>query len=463
MLPTDPLAWAITQYREDRRNTTYKRYHDYADGAQGLTFATPKFQQTFGPLYDALTYNRSASVIDAIADRLMVESFNLRGGGSADPAIALWHDNRMDKREGEVNQEALTAGDGYVIVWPHPQSGQPVIWPQDAACVRVLYDDEQPGLIILATKLWRTTDNFLRLNVYLPDRLEKYISGNTYRTGTLPPSATVFEQHKPEGDLQWPLRYDWFREQAVNIPVFHFANNARTGHYGRSELKDVIPLQDGLNKALADLMIVAETAGFPQRWVTGHTPTNDPATGLPQKVDMGADKILGFGDADVRVGQFDVAPLPQLIAVGEAFDLMIARVSRVPVHYLGLTSNFPSGESLKTAEAPFVKKLQDRIRAYGNVWEDVMTLAMRMDGIDIAPEIEAVYESPEPRSEMEELQAATLKKQIGYSLEQILRDMGKNESEIAVIMKDKAAALERQQALFDGGNLGNPDTGQAAA
>jgi hypothetical protein len=463
MLPTDPLQWAITTYREDSRNRSYRIFQQYADGEQGGFKSPVEIPKELRPTYDAVTYNRCASVIDAMADRIMVEGFNEAGGGSAQDAINLWHENRMDKREGEVNQEALTAGDGYVIVWPHPISGRPTIWPQNADQLRVLYDEEQPGLVTLATKMWKRDDNYIQLNVYLPDRLEKYITMQPYRSGALPRESNDFERYQPDGDLTWPLRYDWYRDQLPSIPVFHFANNARTGQYGRSELKDVIPLQDGLNNTLAITMVVTGQQGFPLRHVEGYEPETDLATGQKKQLSVPIGGILGFPDANTKVGQFDAAQLQQLISVGESFDLMISRVSRVPVHYLGLTSNFPSGESLKTADAPFVAKLDDRARAFGNVWEDVMTLALRMAGVEITYELEAVYASTAPRSEMEELQAAILKKQVGFSTEEILRDLGKSDKDIAQMQADKQAAIDRAQAAFDAGTVGNPDFGNQPA
>src|SRR4051794_23720314 len=131
MLPADPLSWAIKQFRDDGMSLQYDRYHRYYDGDQATRLSQPHFDRAFGKLYEALTYNRSNSVVDAIADRLRLTGFQGEGGVDVpDDLMTIWNENRMDKREGEVNQEALTAGDGYVIIWPHPQSGRPVIWPQ---------------------------------------------------------------------------------------------------------------------------------------------------------------------------------------------------------------------------------------------------------------------------------------------------------------------------------------------
>lgn len=460
MLPADPLKWAIQQFRDDGLTARYTRYLNYADGVQDSRLSQPHFDRAFGKLYEALTYNRCKSVIDTIADRVRLTGFQLIGGGKL-PTIFTdaWDENRMDKREGEVNQEALTAGDAYVIVWPHPQTGRPVIWPQDAANMRVLYDDEQPGLVSLAAKGWRTTDDYYRLNLYLPDRLEKYVTRGKYKSG-IPAGPTTFERFQPEGDLTWPLRYDWFTEQLPNIPVLHFANNARTGRYGRSELKDVIPLQDGINYAMALLMSSVEQEGYKQKWAAG-LPTNWKDLG----VDVGRDRLLAASDAQAKFGNFEAGDLESLIKVNEQFDVQIARVSKIPVHYLSLSGDFPSGESLKTADTPLVRKAEDIHTAFGNDWEDAAALTMRMLKIAEPPRIEAQYFPAEPQSDKEEAERAVLLKQAGWPLPAILRELDKTEDEIAAILADRQGEMEMARQMFDAGEdtEANPEFDQAAA
>src|SRR4029079_2306857 len=104
-----------------------------------------------------------------------------------------------------------------------------------------------------------------------------------------------FEPYQPDGDLSWPLGYDWFVDGKQNIPVMHFANNARTGRYGRSELRDVIPLQDGINYAVALLMSSAEHEGYKQKWAAGL-----PANWADAGVDVGRDRLLAVSDPQGR-------------------------------------------------------------------------------------------------------------------------------------------------------------------
>jgi len=65
------------------------------------------------------------------------------------------------------------------------------------------------------------------------------------------------------------------------VPVFHFPNR-RVYDYGISDLADVIPIQDALNKALMDMLVAMEFGAFKQRWVTGIEYETDPVTGKPK-------------------------------------------------------------------------------------------------------------------------------------------------------------------------------------
>lgn len=460
MIPSDPVAWSVGQFKESSLAAQYRTYAAYAEGNQELRYVSRNMAQALRGIFDALTYNRCAPVVDAIADRLHLIGFTDPSGASVDPANDLWAENRMDKREGEVNLETLTSGDGYAIVWPSLNTGRPTIWPEDAANVRVRYDDEEPGLVVLAAKYWLDADGSGRLNLYLPDRLEKYVTITPAKSGI--PTAAGFTRFQAETDTEWPIRYSWYRPGVVNVPVFHFGNNARTGRYGRSELRDVIPLQDGLNVTLAKLMAASDDAATPRIVITGWSPKSNEVTGRTvdpferpvRPFETVNERRAAFPDAATNVEQLPMIDLAQLIALGEAFDLMIARTARIPVHYLGLSGNFPSGESLKTAEAPFVRKVIDRQTAFGNVWEDAMGLALRQTGMPATFQLDAVYEPAEARSDREQAELAALYAQTGMPLASILRiALGLDADEVAKVLNDAAALVPALARHLDTGQL----------
>ena len=86
------------------------------------------------------------------------------------------------------------------------------------------------------------------------------------------------------------------------MPVFHFANNADVGCHGLSELAAAIPIQDGLNKSILDMLVAMEFSAFRQRWVAGIEVDNDPDTGeAKQPFKSGVDQLWVSSDPARRL------------------------------------------------------------------------------------------------------------------------------------------------------------------
>ena len=440
------LKWGLESIRA--RQLDYALASDYYYGRHKLAFATDKFRNAFGSLLKAFSDNLCAVVVDTVADRLQVIGFADEAGVQAvsDATAVIWRVNRMDRRSGETHVEALRSGDAFVIVWPDAQ-GVPRIYPQAGHLCTVQYDDEQPGQISQAAKLWRDSANRWRLTLYYPDRIEKYAT-SVNSGADFPGDIGAFKPFETPGEA-WPLTNPYGR-----VPVFHFANNAPTGALGRSELADVIPLQDGLNKSITDMLVAMEFVALPQRWVTGLEVELDETTGKPKTLFVpGADRIWSVAAPDARFGQFETANFAQFVAVQEAFRVEIARVSRTPLHHLmPTTSAFPSGEAMKTAEQPLLAKVRDRQIAWGNVWEDVMQFALSMSGVS-ASGLTCSWLDPAPRNERALVETLLLKKQLGVSDNQLLREAGYTEQQIETFAAERAvqtAALgEAMLTAFD--------------
>ncbi|HEY7119662.1 MAG TPA: phage portal protein [Tepidisphaeraceae bacterium] len=448
MLPTEPLPWALDAL--PLRAERYRRYGAYYEGAHRFPFASERYRKDFGRMLAEARVNLCARVVDAHADRLAVVGFGDRAqaeaNDAADRAWALWLINSLDLRQGEVYQEAFRAGDGYVLVWPREDArGRPVprLYPQRADQVTVHYDDDTPGQIDAAAKAWKREDNYWRVTLYLPDRIEKYVSTQAAARGSgFPRKADSFQPYQPEGE-PWPLPNPFGR-----VPMFHFGNNAHLGGFGRSELADVVPIQDALNKTAMDLLVTSEFMAYPQRWAVGVAAFTDPDSGEEvQPFQAGADRVWTVPAPDARFGEFMAANLNQLVSQKQELQLDIARVSSVPVHYLLMTGQYPSGESLKTAEAPFVAKLEDRQRAFGAVWADALAFALVLDGMG-ATELATRWAAAAPRSEQETWSVAQLKLAAGVSPDQVQREGGYSPEQIQSMKTESADAMAARGAVI---------------
>lgn len=462
------------------RAERYDLFRRYYNGQHNLAYATDKFRNAFGNVLRAFADNLCPTVVDAVADRLEITEFcveelegetlddlDLEEGSVEAEALAkkrkmfdrlasrIWKRNRMDQRAGEVHQEALTEGDAYVIVWPDQGDGFPCIYVERADCITVRYDREQPNQLLWAAKVWWQDDRRIRLTAYFPDRIEKYVTLKP--CDKLPDKIDDFIQLVLP-DEPWPLPNPYDR-----VPVFHFANNSGIGQFGRSELVDVIPLQDGLNKSTLDLFVAMEFVALPQRYITGLEVEIDELTGKPKiPFQVGVDRIWTLGNEEARFGEFAGADLSAFINVQNSFREEIARVTGTPLHYFLMMKDPPSGVALRALEARLIKRVKDRQVSFGNTWEDVMAFCLLILGNDNV-RYKSFWVPAELQDPKEQAETLLLKKELGVSQDQCLREAGYTDEQIDQMEQE---SLEKQETFgsqllneFDRGNTAPGDRG----
>jgi hypothetical protein len=405
-VPRTDLVWALNEFKSSPRLTRYQVARNYYRGDHDLNFAIEKFRNVFARKLAAIADNLCPAVVDSVADRLKLTGFTSeQAPAAADQAWDVWRRNRLPIRATDTHREALVTGDGYVIVW-RDNAGRPAVWPQHANEMAIRYSEETPGEIEVAAKLWRRRDGRWQANLYYPDSIEKYETATVKRTlnttgVTLKDFPLNLEAAPRVEDAPEDFTgFEYTRNPYGRAPVFHFPNKALY-EYGVSELLDVIPLQDGLNKAVCDMFIAMEFAAFQQRWVAGAELEIDEETGRPKppKWALGIDKAVASTDPETKFGAFPAADLAQFVEVQENLRSEIARVSGTPLHYLFITrGDFPSGEAMKSAEARFSEKLDDKQTGFGDGWEDALTFALRIDGTELPEgfQLEAEWKSATP-------------------------------------------------------------------
>lgn len=467
------ISQAIEQFRSSAAR--YQKTERYYRGDHDLAFATEKFANTFGTLFREFAMNLCPAICDAVRDKLRVTGFSVNvgtpaapvsvpptvvgGAVNSPPATAggtdshalrsdidrIWFRNRMQQRAGEIHKEALKNGDAYAIVWFDP-AGDVTIYPQRAANVTIAYDEERPGRILWAAKYWRTADKRTRLNIFYPDRIERYVTKNGTES-TLPiaadfvpvsglkslVSSTKTEDERPETR---DLRPGSISNSFGVVPVFHFANNADIGCHGSSELAAAIPIQDGLNKSILDMLVAMEFSAFRQRWVAGIEVDIDPETGeAKQPFSSGVDQLWVSSDPGTTFGDFGASNLDQFLKVKDSFRVDMASVTGTPLHYFLQTSRgFASGEALKQDETRFLAKVRDRQMSFGQTWAELMSFALKLAGHD-GVELVTNWEDPSPTTEKDLLENLLLKKQLGISTEQALKEAGYGDVDVRRMVK----------------------------
>ena len=311
------------------RAAKYAKNERYYRGDHDLAFATEKFANAFGSLFREFALNLCPAVCDAVKDKLRITGFSADNVGrpaarqdalgpdaaqrylqGAETLARIWNMNQMDFRAGEVHKEALRAGDAYVIVWPGAE-GQAVMYPNRASSCIAFYDDETPGEVTWAAKYWRTHDKRIRLNLFYPDRIERYVSKDQTETLLYDAKDLIALSSSDVGEQQvMPFEPGTIPNPYGVVPVFHFANNSEIGTPGVSELAAAIPIQDGLNKSVLDMLVAMEYSAYRQRWVTGIELETDEATGeLIAPFRSGVEHVWTSENPEARFGYFISADL----------------------------------------------------------------------------------------------------------------------------------------------------------
>ena len=420
---------ALTNLRAN--GSRYEKAIRYYNGDHDLAFATEKFENTFGTLFREFALNLCPVICDAVRDKLRVTGFSIENSNNSinstnSETRKIWFRNRMPLRAGEIHKEALKCGDAYMFVWPNT-NGEAVMYPNTASGTAVGYDDEVPGSIVWAAKAWTDADKHIRLNIFFADRIERYISRS--KANTLPDPSDMI----PYSDDASNAPNSVIANPYGVVPVFHFANNADLGQTGRSELDAAMPVQDGLNKSVLDMLVAMEYSAFRQRWAAGIEVEYDADGKSIAPFDSGVDHLWISGNQNAKFGDFEAAQLDQFLKVKDSFRIDMSSVTGTPLHYfLQNNAGLPSGEALKKSETRFIAKVRDRQESFGQVWADVMAFALKVEHGSDAKLI-TEWEDPSPLSEREFLENILLKRQIGLPVEQALIEAGYGVADVAAM------------------------------
>lgn len=445
----------------------YDKYEKYYLGDHETKFASDAYRKSFGKLIKRLQYNRCSSVVDAFADRLQIESWQDESAQTAADresrdAVAAWRQVRGDELAGMVHAEHIKMGDAYLIVWPDEIETQRPLWRmQQAERCGMVYDEEtaEPRY---GFKLWPTKDSDTgvpwRLTIYADDVITRWITrGSVHSMDNLKPDQ--FIAFGEEGiEQETPNPYE-------TLPMFHFRNNPEhQTAYGRSELADVMGLQDAINYAVWSLMVGMEFTAWPQKVAIGVERIGDE----DEDIDAGVDRWLTIGNQLANVFSIPGAPLEPFSSAIDQIDKLISRVTGIPVHWMGVTSvsDNVSGETVKALEAPFTSTLADRKNGLDAPWSGAMALDQRIrkpgSGAEASGSLLPIWKASETRSDMETWSIAQLKKNAGVPESQLWKEGGYSQEQIQAFEEENQRIADLDAERFakqfaSGGNDGFGD------
>lgn len=401
-------------------------YSDYYEGRHRSMFQSKKYREEFGYLARGVMINFCCLVVDAERERLTVDGFRFGNDALNDQAWRLWQRSRMDARSDIAITDALRYGVSYLMVGPG-KGGRAKISVESPLDTIVAHDPEDPDTRLAALKRVLDDDGYELAWLYLPDAIYKFRSRQSRTAGTARQDQ-YWDKRTVPGEA-WPLP-----NPLKVVPVVPLLNNPTSKAQGRSELQNVIPIQDLLNKEAADLLIASEFVAYPQRYAIGIEAPVNPTTGeAVEPFKAGVNRLWMTEGENVTFGQFPAGSLQPYVQVIEMHTQQIATISKTPPHYLlGSTGTFPSGESLKATETGLVSKSRQAQRFLGEPIEEAVAMALRLEGAALPDDAlsETVWHDPENRIQGELTDAVLKESTLGVPFEFLMEKLGYSQIQI---------------------------------
>lgn len=429
------IALAKIAKKQDR----IKLYNRYYYGNHPFNFSSEKFTTKFAERLRKFRDNLCPTVVKAPSDRLEVIGFSADEKSEIyKDSWAAWLYSGMPRLAKRIHRDAFRTGDAFVVVW-EDDAANARIYPQDVRNCTVFYDMET-GVVESGAKVWRGIDNHIYLTMYFRDRLEKYITRNAQSAGNMPTTSAAFIRRNVPGE-QWPV------PNPLDVcPLFHFGLES-------SILDDVIPLNDALNKSIADMLVSSEANSLRQRWAAGIAFEVNPETGKQIIPFEQAAQWVASQDAAAKFGQFDEGTLKNFIESADWFVDQISSVSGIPKYYFKLEGgSMPSGEALRKAESRFTALIKDAQLDFGETWSRVMKFALAIDDKAIKPDdkqFETKWSPADPMSTNELVDLAIKKKNVGVSESRALSEIGYTDDDILKMQKENDEAATKAAEAFN--------------
>jgi len=392
----------------------YKKAESYYEGYNQEVFANQRWYKLFRYEGSDFRFNFSKTVVDSVLNRLEIKQI-LAGTPQAEEYIdTIWEQSDLKLDINEIHRNALVYGDSYAIVWPD-ETGTLCIDYNSPINTCIVYSQENPRIKEFAAKIWQVNDGItklLKMNLYYPDRIEKYMTQGDLDTISMNMNMTPMDViPNPWGE----------------IPVFHFRTHKP---FGRPEHADAFGPQDAINKLISTHMLTVDYQGAPQRYALSSggnaSEMEDFADDDTARENMGALQNgpgqLWYLQGVSSVGQFPAADPKIFTDPVMSYVNSMASITNTPNHYFLNGSHLPSGQALRVAEAPLFKKILNRQLSFGSTWRDLFKFMFKIDGIPA--DVEIKWENAESIDSLDNWDIAVRKKSVGVSLRQILIEAG---------------------------------------
>lgn len=419
----------------------------YYTNTQPLAFLAPEVRQQCGNRLTSLAINWPRVIADSVSRRTVTDGFRLGQGGEADAdLLGLWERNDLGEWSKMAYTDSLVHGRSYLSVGPNDEDPMtPHIMVETAHQIAAEYS---PGTRRLRRVLKVWVDNDIAYaTLYEPTETWRFWAA----TKQVVPGTT------------WELRDVPDPQPLGVVPFAPLVNRPRVLNLdGESELTDVMPLADAINKLATDMMVTAEFHAMKRRWATGiEIPTGPNRERLQAEAQLYWDQatkdktwLAGKG---VNFGQFDEAQLDNFIGGIKLLTSQVAAIGGLPPDDLGLnTTNPASAEARRAAETTLIGRVEEKHGYWAGGQERAMQMATALQ-YDVPfsalpPEyrqMETIWRDPATPNVAQSMDAAVKGVQTGiYDIEQGQETVGLSPTQRAAI-KQRAADAAASAATAD--------------
>lgn len=437
----------------DKKQKPLRGYQSYYDGQHNLVFATEKFKSAFGQLFQAFADNFCAVVVDSTEERMKIQGFRFPGAdesasqtetGDKD-AWRIWQANHLDADSQVAHIESLVKSESSVLVWNDPKNETtPAMTVESPLEMIVARAKGNRRNRLAALKRWVDDSGYIFATLYLPDEVYKFRSRSKTTNGSAVNYSGIRWVERERiitGDDAWPIK-----NPLGVVPVVPMTNQTRIDGSGVSEIENIIPMQDAINKLGTDMLVASEFVAWPQRGIMGIEVPKDPITGEPiGQIEVSMTRFFTSKTKDAKFEEFSQADFSNHIKAIEMYLNHMASTTRTPPHYfLAGMGTFPTGEAIASSESGLVAKVIRRCTHAGEVWEEALRLAFAVldDERKNVQTAETIWGDPSYRSEAEHIDALLKQQAMGIPNEILWEKAGYSPTEI-----DRIKQIRMQEAL----------------
>lgn len=415
ILKSKGLIGSLWIDQQDARGKLVRLFREYHEGQHRLklTGEMRKMMQIGDDRLDRYNDNYCEMVVSKLGDRLVLDTVENGSEAAQEWAEALMRANRMDALQIAVHEAALRDGETFVMA--EYQDGRGTLLAHElawdgASGILPVYDGRGETLVA-AAKVWLDGD-VTRVNIYYQQSVAKY---------------TAFES-----ELQLISEEDTTRlGSAPGVPLVAFRNQGG----GRSELVNIVPLQDSLNRTLVSMVMNGELTAFSLLFAVGFKPPAGVTPGMiiHAMIEDENGKPIVASDRDeaeayaalmdaYKLERIQGGSVVELIGQAEFLIDQISTISSTPIPSRRGSGNI-SGEALKQLDISLLGKARRAQVQIGNAWEDVFALAGRVEALyaaNLPPKAEAWYarwKNSEIRNDADIRETAKLLHEWGYERE----------------------------------------------